>query len=245
MGGADYFNESNCFVYCKVLLCCQRYGEAILHLWRQRKALAAVHLTVICLHYGLVLPHRPLSFVPGGLGGDGQIIRRAGGGGMGAMTTDGGGHLNDPTPAAVLRVYTAAPFLLDYPEETVDYLVALNSQWQMPLQGVPEHVFNAERLQFEAMKTRELSSLLTAVGRDQLTRLVGSMVEDASAREGQGRTQQGYLDLYMDHGDVNFLLAKAAYHLLTQARDSKGAVHLYRLAGRYDDALACTHTGSR
>jgi hypothetical protein len=224
LGGADYFNESNCFVYCKVLLCCQKYGEAVLFLWRQRKAFAAVHLAVVCLHYGLVRPHRPLTYAPATAGGRF---------GAGAQSQFG---LNDPSPAALLRIYTAAPFLLDYPEEAADYLKALDSKWPVGVPGIPDSVLNAERLLFEAAKAAELTTLLTTAGRPQLTKLVGALETTGRAGQGQGRTV-GYLDQHMRQEEVNHLLAKAAHFLLTQARDSMGAVYAFQLAGRYEDAL--------
>jgi hypothetical protein len=36
----------------------QRFGDAIAHLWQAGKFLPAVHVTVACLHYGLILPHQ-------------------------------------------------------------------------------------------------------------------------------------------------------------------------------------------
>ena len=229
MGGADYFNESNCFVYCKVLLCCQKYGEAILHLWKQRKALTAVHLAVVCLHYGLILPHRPLTYSPTSPSAVAPLRPP-----LGAMT--------DPSAAALLRVYNAPPFLLDYPEEAVDYLLTLDSKWQVGIQGLSEVLLASERLQFEATKTSEFTTLLTSVGRAQLTKLVGSL-EPIVGAGGLGRGGQfvgrghGYLDRYLPREDVHFLLAKAAHYLLTQTRDSQGAVHAFQLAGRFEDAI--------
>lgn len=222
MGGADYFAESNCFVYCRVLLTCQKYGEAILHLWRRRKPLAAVHLSTICMHYGLILPHRPLNYNPADASAIGTQRR---------MTQPD--IISDPTPAALLRVYIAAPFLLDYCEESVDYLMFLNSKWLVGAAGISESMIAAERLLFENMKTTELTNLITAVGRSQLQKLVGG---PENSLVGRGRSG-GYLDLYMDQQDVDYMLSKAAHYLLTQARDSKGAVHVYQLAGRYYDAL--------
>ena len=218
MGGADYFDQSNAFVFCKVLLACQKHGEAILFLWRQRKALAAVHLAAVCLHYGLVLPHRPLSYSPG----------------AGPSTS------SDPTPAALLRVYIAAPFLLDYPEEAVDYLVSLDSKWQEGVQGVQDRVLASEALQSEAAKTFEFSAILTSVGRSQLTQLVGSLLGSQETTTNRGLFPSrgtGYLDRYLSAHEVNLLLAKAAHFQLTQARDGQGAIYSFMLAGRFEDAL--------
>jgi len=185
------------------------------------------------MHYGLVLPHRPLSYSPSAA----AVQRRLGQ----AAVAVGAGAMSDPTPAALLRVYIAAPFLLDYPEEAVDYLVSLDSNWQAGIQGVPDRVLSNEMLHYEAVRTAEFSTLLTTVGRTQLTKLVGSLeAARGGAVMGQilfpGRSG-GYLDRYLPPDEVNILLAKAAHFLLTQSRDSQGAVYAFQLAGRFDDAL--------
>ena len=65
-GGADYFDKERTtpFKYATILCSCQRYGDAIMYLWMSNKVVAAVHLTVVCLHYGLILPHVPLTQNP-------------------------------------------------------------------------------------------------------------------------------------------------------------------------------------
>lgn len=65
-GGADYFDRERTtpFKYATILFSCQRYGDAIMYLWTSNKVVAAVHLTVVCLYYGLILPHVPLTQNP-------------------------------------------------------------------------------------------------------------------------------------------------------------------------------------
>ena len=65
-GGSNYFdlNYINPFNYCTILLCCHRFGDAITYLWSAGKFLPAIHLTVSCLHYGLILPHIPFTQNP-------------------------------------------------------------------------------------------------------------------------------------------------------------------------------------
>lgn len=57
-GGAHYFdpNYSQPFTYVGVLFCCQRFDEAMQHLWACKKRFAAAQFTVLLLHYGLRLP---------------------------------------------------------------------------------------------------------------------------------------------------------------------------------------------
>lgn len=65
-GGADYFDKGyqNPFNYVMVLFCCHRFGDAITHLWLAGRLLCAIQLTVMCLHYGLILPHVSLAHNP-------------------------------------------------------------------------------------------------------------------------------------------------------------------------------------
>ena len=256
-GGEEYFEEGSDpsdpnhepldpFVYARVLICCQRYGDAINYLWRKDKVFPAIHLTVVCLHYGLILPYRPLTENPPY---------------KGAIAGAAASSYGNPEPASIIRVYTSAPFMLDYPEETVDYLMCLNSLWKEGLNGGgikdrinPDGLFwEAETIKSEARLTQEFTHLLTSLDRAQLVKLVGDvrvdtasmaanqdldyMVNDANAGNLASRTR-GYLDSHITNADiVDNLLARAAYYLLTTVRDAEGAIHLYQLAGRYADVM--------
>lgn len=61
-GGASYFDPEGLhpFSYALILLICHRAGDAVAHLWLNRKYLAAVGIMVISMYHGLILPHLPL-----------------------------------------------------------------------------------------------------------------------------------------------------------------------------------------
>jgi hypothetical protein len=65
-GGAEYFDEqrNSPFKYALLLLACHRFGDAVMYLWQADKVFFASHLLVLCLYYGLVLPHTPLHCNP-------------------------------------------------------------------------------------------------------------------------------------------------------------------------------------
>lgn len=103
-GGAKHFDKhgANPLGYALVLFACRRFGDAIAYLWQQGKAVPAVHFTVLCLYYGLVLPHKPLCHNP---------TRR----------TDA--ELNqDLTPHSVLHSFLVNHFNDTQPERCVGYL---------------------------------------------------------------------------------------------------------------------------
>lgn len=117
-GGADHFGAglAGPFNYARVLCCCHRFGEAIAHLWHAGKTLPAAHLTVVCVHYGLILPHMPLAHNP----------RRA-------QTAESSGVI---TPAALLQAAFQAFLPVSvYPKEGVDYLATLGLHWYDHVKG--------------------------------------------------------------------------------------------------------------
>lgn len=117
-GGPDYFDpQRNApFTYALILFCCHRFGEAISHLWQTRRTFPAVHLLVVCLHYGLVLPHTPLCSATSGL------------------QDSSGAQLS---ASSLLTQWTSSSRIaaLDS-RQKVDYLVGLNSRWLSHVKGL-------------------------------------------------------------------------------------------------------------
>jgi len=123
-GGATYFDADGAkpFNYCRLLLCCHRFGDAVRHLYLNKQYLPAAALAGVCLYYGLLVSHLPLtcnphssrsslaidtsSFSHGAESGEG------GGGGSGAEGGEdeeyevdamiGGTSAADPTPAQLI-----------------------------------------------------------------------------------------------------------------------------------------------
>lgn len=108
-GGADYFDPgmANPFTYSLILFCCLRYEEAISHLWQAGWTFPSVHLLVLCLHSGLVLPHLPL--IPPG--------------------TSYSLESNDPTPSSLLSLWISSKNAALDVCQKADYILSLDSQW--------------------------------------------------------------------------------------------------------------------
>lgn len=251
-GGEAYFetpsdninNDANFepfspFTYAKVLICCQRFGDAVNYLWRKDKIFPAIHLAVVCLHYGLILPQRPLTENPKYYGPNASV----------SATSYG-----NPEPASIIRVYTSAPFVLDYAEETVDYMMCLSSQWKEGVRSIRERI-NPDELYWETESiaadnriSQECTHLFTSLDKVQLVKVCGevrtTVVKDVPGSGDSSDTEnvmvrtRGYIDAHLRNPDaVDELLSKAAHYLLNTARDAEGAIHLYQLAGRYADVI--------
>lgn len=237
-GGEDYFDQDRTspFRYAMVLSCCQRFGDAISHLWSCNRMLPAVQLTAVALHYGLILPHTPLCCNPAH-----PML-------MGRRFLAGGtvGLAQEPTPATVLQSFVNAPQLHAHPCVCTDYLVSLDSYWLQQCQGLPSELRDNNKLKSQSAVGAVLEAFVSSLDRQQLAEVVGVPVDDASdaaaaaaaagagaAVRGTPRTPGGRLEHYMSSKQIDQLLLRAAYHLVTQRGEAEAAVYLYLLAGRY------------
>lgn len=210
-GGAEHFDplRAHPFNYALVLVACQRFGEAALHLWAAGRAEAAVHLLAGLLHHGLVLPHAPLSAPLLGL--------------RGAEQSSG------LTPCAVLGLWTKQLVDAGLADVAADYLASLSLRWVAFARGGRGDDAASMRCQLAVGEV--LEQLLLNCDRAQLAQVVGApLTEEAAWRAG------GRLDAYMGAEDVDALLARAAY-LRQRDGDRAGALHMYLLAGRVEDAM--------
>lgn len=107
-GGADYFDPgmANPFTYALILFCCLRFEEAVSHLWHAGWAFPSIHLLVLCLHYGLILPHLPLL-------SNGTQARED----------------IETTPSNLLSLWNSSKFAALDACQKADYILSLNSQW--------------------------------------------------------------------------------------------------------------------
>lgn len=60
--GAAHFDPDGThpYLYADVLIVCHRFGDAIKYLWENGEPVAALHIAIGCVNYGLILPHVPL-----------------------------------------------------------------------------------------------------------------------------------------------------------------------------------------
>ena len=189
-GGADYFDRDRLtpFKYATVLLSCQRYGDAILYLWTANKIVPAVHLTVLFLHYGLILPHVPLNENP--------IHFPSVGGANPSSGINYSRYINfsllklhfvgDIFPDTILKRFVDNQTFRHYPEVKVDYLLSLDSNWLKYVQDLfVDSETAAELKEVSRIKSQErvssaLEHLIVSVQREQLAAVVGDLVTDAS-----------------------------------------------------------------
>jgi len=232
-GGPDYFDEdrTNPFRYAMVLICCQRFGDAIAHLWQCNKIVPAVHLTCAALHYGLILPHVPLDMNPAH-----PMV-------MGSRFVHGSAYATtqDPTPASILQFFTSTPVVQAHPAVAVDYLIALDSNWLTHAQGLEAELKESLKLKSQAVVSAVLESFIASLTREQLNEVVGEPTDGkidvhVQTMRGNMRTH-GRLDDYLSPAQVELLLARTAYHMLTQRKEAEAAVYLYLLAGRYSELV--------
>ena len=216
-GGADYFDPGRKapFKYALVLLSCQRFGDVVLYLWNCQKSLAAAHISVILLHYGLVLPHLSLTFPT-------PTVR-----GVIAITSD-------MTPCSLMRIWVQQ-FIADMAEIAVDYLVNLNTNWIDGIRGLLSKQFEETvRLKCQQSIGEVFEQFLVACDNRQLKSVVGEPCDE----EGKHICRTGgRLDNYVSAENVDLLLARAAYLQLTKDMDAAGALSMYALAGRYKDVI--------
>jgi hypothetical protein len=251
-GGSEYFDKDMAapFNYATVLLCCQRFGDAVAYLWQAGRTLPAVHVCFLALHYGLVLPHQPLAHNPRHISS--ALLLSGGGGGNGGSSSAGvGGIGSEITPASLLQMYFNVPMQQAYPDICVDYFVSPNLKWHYHIQGMDHALQEAHKLKCQGVITALFQSLLTSIGTKQLAQLVGEPKDDiqqpstgAGTGAGTGTGAEassfrtgGWLDLYLTESQVANLLSIAGYYLLTVRRESEEALRIFQLAGRHTDVI--------
>jgi hypothetical protein len=241
-GGANHFdpNGQSPFTYAIVLLCCGRFGDAIAYIWSRGKTLPAVHLTVGCLHYGLILPHVPLTHNP--FVADTSIGQSSG-------PTDSSSS-NTLTPSMLFNYFYNDSFQQVYPEVALEYLMCLHipssfpntvpfnkaqahSIWQRFVSGViNKDVVETHEIKCRATFMATLEHYLALLGYAQLRKICGDI-------PGEGLKLTGALHDYSElpREEIQLLLARVAFNCLTVRGDSKRAVHFFKLCGRFTEAL--------
>lgn len=211
-GGEAYFAraQSSSSKYCMVLLCLQKVGAAVSFLWRGGHSVEALHLLVISLYYGLVLPHTPL---------DTASVR---------------GGAPPPAPIDILRVWARHSLGGCHPSVLADYLLIAGSLSRVEAEtcrGIPPDLL--ERCRLAAAQTQEqlLKDLLCFLNRDQVSTLVGDVTTN-------GTRSGGYMDSCLTRDQIDSLLVHAGRVLLDKGGpEVEGGLHLLMLGGSYVDVL--------
>jgi hypothetical protein len=208
LGGANYFDEhrNSPFKYALLLFACHRFGDAIVYLWQADKVFFAVHLTVLCLHYGLILPHMTLHQNPvlplvssyyqtnvhdTAAFGHAMMVASSSSS-SGANPIDGAhvhahggaGHAFSLTPRTVLTCFLENEQLRQSAQSCLAYWMSLNSNWLKHAQIPYQSPFDKEYRDSHRMKSHEtvsstLENFLMTLSLKDLNEIVGYL-EDAN-----------------------------------------------------------------
>lgn len=220
-GGANYFDADgqSPFKYALLLCCCHRFGDALTYLWMNNKIYPAVHLMVVCLYYGLILPHFPLLQNPvhplvnsdfhhyHHMGSSSSSSTTA------ALTMLGGSEsILGLTPSQLVHYFVANQlFLQYYPEYCIDYYLTLASKWadSLHIATTQEELLKIQVYKYEEMMVELLASFLTSLNTDQIHAILGNptvnQVDQLIQKEYRSR---GYLDNYWKSERVYSLINK-------------------------------------
>lgn len=220
LGGSDYFDENrhSSFNYSLILFACHRFGDAIAYLWESKKTLPAISLTMLCLHYGLILPHAPLCNNPKHTN---QFPNPSNFG-------------SELSPSTILQVYFHTSFQRNYPDIALDYFISLfHKNWVFYCKNVISPANLKTQIRKANINSNDiLKSLIMNCGEEQLKSLLGDTVADNS-RDTSTRSG-GRLDKYMTNEDINGFLSKIAE---SSVHDIENQMILYKLAGEYGEVL--------
>lgn len=211
-------HRNNPLKYTLALLCCHRNGDAVSHLWQASKFLPAVHIAVVCTHYGLLLPHLPLSQNP--LFPHPMLSSDRSAGGEQLMTL--------PT---MLQLYLNVQSQRMFPELCADFFISVDVNWYQNISAdFDKSVFETNIVKSRNAFSTLFESFLMALDQGSLTRLVGEPSLE-------GKPSVGYLDQVLDRDIIHILLARCAFEVLHVKRDPETAIYFYKLSGRFLDAL--------
>lgn len=220
VGGEEYFDahRNNPLKYTLALLCCHRYGDAVSHLWQATKTLPAAHIAAVCAHYGLLLPHMPLTQNPPFPHAYFSTQRAA-----------SGDHLL--TPSSMLQLYLNVQAQRMFPELCADFFMSLDVDWYQHCHAdLEKSVLETNIVKSCNTFSTLFESFLMALDPPTLTRLTGEPPLE-------GKPSVGYLDQVLDRDTIHLILARCAFEVLHVKRDPETAIYFYKLSGRFLDAL--------
>jgi hypothetical protein len=208
------------------------------------KTVSAANLLVACLHYGLVLPHLPLTQNPTHALVSNRSI----------------GLLSDATPSLVLKIFVQN-VLNSNAELSVEYLINIDCiSSSCVLNTIPfstNELKESFKLQAQSVVMELLETFILSIDRNELIRLVGEPYDNYNFNNNNNNNDNfnninsaenyndkklryrtgGKLDQYMDEKKIDVLLSLAAYHSLSKNSQVDVAIFFYLLSGSYVDAV--------
>ena len=243
-GGETHFDpyHTNPLKYASVLLACHRFGDAVLYLWNSNKPLPAIHIMLLCLYYGLILPCVPLTQNPpfrhasllAPSVGRGERGSERGSGGE--MSGSGNSQLS---PANILLYYFNEHIQQTIPEICLDYIMYLqpihwntNTLQRELSYDIYSNVYSNILTNNNKLIISIIEKFLIILPKNMLTRIVGVPFTPETTT-----INTGYLYQYFDRVTINRYLHHIAYHLLTEKQEIEAAIYFYQLCGMYIDAM--------
>jgi hypothetical protein len=213
------------FRYVLALFACHRFGDAIQYLWMKGQVFAAVHLTILALHYGLILPHQPLIANPL----------------MPLVQHHFASHVASVanlTPMTILQLYVSHQYFKNNVTLVTDYLATLilsarysinqasildvttKEVWKMQAEEKAADLFEAFVMSLEGM-----DSVVVLLGQGQL----------ASTYRMPSK-QKGHLSEYRSDKEVTIHIERIA-NKFRRNRDARRAIDFFLLAGNMKEVI--------
>lgn len=227
VAASDHDDISAVFRYVLALFVCHRFGDAIQHLWTKSQVFAAVHLTIACLHYGLILPHQPLlanPLVP--------LVQHHFANHLASIAT--------MTPLVMIQLYVSHKFFKNELSLVSDYLLTLD----VSLRNAAFHITpvlepamrDAFRMQAQEKVDDVLENYVMSLhDMDSVILLVGDELFLQTKR--LPAKQRGYWTQYLTSEQITQHIQRIA-NKYRKSRDSKRAVEFLLLAGNLKEVLA-------
>ena len=251
-GGADFFDKDRMlpFNYTIVLLSCHRFGDAVAYLWEASKAYVAVHLMIICLYYGLILPQNPLTHNP--------TCKKL------LLSADRNYAISSTylsselLPSTIMQFYFNNVFRNNNPEIVLDYFITFYYSTQFSLKKFNgSHAYNnstiTATLQNNMASAQVVSydlieQLIVSLTRNNISQLLGSesfTINKSNENILKGAVDncvtivrnKGWLDNYIEPSEILLVISNIALNLNLKYHDIEGSVYLNKIAGRYTEVL--------
>lgn len=226
LGGSSFFEQnltamhgevmvSDAYRYAMVLMVCNRFGDAIHHLYTTRQVFPAAHLGVVGLYYGLIMPHTPLLHNPSL-----PVVENYNAHGYQAAMRI--------TPIVLLSNYIVHDAFKGQASIAIDYLISLDSNWQSKCSFADLGARDAAKLVCQERVSLAIEDYLMSLDMDTIVTLVGDEMFLGPKR--LPNKQKGYLTQYMSDQAILLHVQRLARRCL-QARDVRRAVDFFMLAG--------------
>lgn len=200
--------------YIIVLMCCQRFQEAVLLLWNSAKGFIAAHTTVVLLYYGVILPHIPFD----GSATEGSFAGRS----------------TLAPYSLILNWLKISRLVFASPSVALDYIMCLDAKWTEGAGKLSPRVKEAFLADSKKCFRDSLEQFILLLDRDRLTVIVGESREDGPT---DARKAGGEIERYFTAEEKSDILRRCAFTALSNRQDVERAIYLFLLSGHYAEVV--------